>query len=355
MHFVCVVFGENVDEQLAPFHQYEATGHYDQYVKEVDTTQEEREWWQKYGVRDKVKLADGSVYHQRDSRFRLPRKGKSPLKELASYMSGDEYAYPEGSTLFKQQLTFREYVEEDEYHIFRIKDGAIQYPEGLEPGGVNANELFGFGIEDDNGEVIQVFRRTNPNARWDWYVIGGRWRDWLPLKPDASLANQIGALFRPEVGDRRWTSQARICDIDWAWLEDTARAEAQSHWAVAEPIVTRHQWKAKGEFVKGLKLDDAAYHTALSNYYKQRGLKRVRKALPWGWFPDTFLLGKDGYIERHVEVARSPHDYIQDGVWHTREGSDVYDEYKADWGKQFKAYRDSLDQNTLLTVIDYHI
>ena len=39
---------------------------------------------------------------------------------------------------------------------------------------------YGYALKIDG--IITVFRRTNPNAKWDWYVEGGRWSDLLITK-----------------------------------------------------------------------------------------------------------------------------------------------------------------------------
>ena len=33
----------------------------------------------------------------------------------------------------------------------------------------------GYAVIDDDGNVTKVIRRTNPNAKWDWWTIGGRY------------------------------------------------------------------------------------------------------------------------------------------------------------------------------------
>src|SRR5271167_4430608 len=39
-HFSVLVIGGNVEEQLAPYHEFESTGDDNQYVKEIDQTEE---------------------------------------------------------------------------------------------------------------------------------------------------------------------------------------------------------------------------------------------------------------------------------------------------------------------------
>jgi hypothetical protein len=44
--------------------------------------------------------------------------------------------------------------------------------------------------EDEDGELDEATGKrgywSNPNARFDWFDRGGRWRGYLRLKPDAS-------------------------------------------------------------------------------------------------------------------------------------------------------------------------
>jgi hypothetical protein len=41
-HFVVLVIGDNVEQQLAPYHEFECTGRDDQYVVDIDITEEVR-------------------------------------------------------------------------------------------------------------------------------------------------------------------------------------------------------------------------------------------------------------------------------------------------------------------------
>ena len=54
----------------------------------------------------------------------------------------------------------------------------------------------------DDGQLYTY----NPNSKWDWYVIGGRWNGFLPLK---TLNN---------AGDRITTNEACVGEVDWEYL-----------------------------------------------------------------------------------------------------------------------------------------
>lgn len=62
----------------------------------------------------------------------------------------------------------------------------------------------GWGYEmDENDNLISHY---NPDSRWDWYSIGGRWSGYLPLKD------------RDEAGNPIETNVAYFDEIDWEYL-----------------------------------------------------------------------------------------------------------------------------------------
>lgn len=56
------------------------------------------------------------------------------------------------------------------------------------------------GYMDEDGNILSTY---NPNSKWDWYVIGGRWSGYFPLKE------------RDENGNVVWVDEATISDVNW--------------------------------------------------------------------------------------------------------------------------------------------
>lgn len=56
---------------------------------------------------------------------------------------------------------------------------------------------------DDEGNLLSTY---NPDSKWDWYSIGGRWGGFLPLK---ELDSE---------GDHLTTNEALVGEIDWEYL-----------------------------------------------------------------------------------------------------------------------------------------
>ena len=128
---------EEVEALLQPYHKFEATGTEDQYVVEVDDTDE----------------------HRRE------------------YESKDPPAYSN-----------HEGVKVSAYEDFRtFLSFMAERPEVLEGFKPDDSTKFGYTLISEGGEVIRTIRRTNPNAKWGRREIGGG--SFLLLK-DGESANQ---------------------------------------------------------------------------------------------------------------------------------------------------------------------
>ncbi len=114
-HFNVLVIGNNPEEALAPYHEFECTAVDDQYIREIDITEEIR----------------------------------GDIKELGS-------------------------VEEAVIHTLG-DDSIVSDESELD---LTDQHKFGYAVIRD-GELIKAVRRTNPNAKWDWYEIGGRWNGFF--------------------------------------------------------------------------------------------------------------------------------------------------------------------------------
>lgn len=61
---------------------------------------------------------------------------------------------------------------------------------------------WGYRIDEDNN----VLSSYNPNAKWDWYCMGGRWSGFLHLKD------------KDDSGNRITTDQALVNEVDWDYM-----------------------------------------------------------------------------------------------------------------------------------------
>ena len=132
-HFSVLVIGENPEEQLGPFHEFECTGEDNEFIQDIDRTPEIK----------------------------------------SDYMKTE------------RKQNFRDYIEEE----FGYK-AVVQ---GTKPD-LKDEHKYGYYLVDKKGNVLKIIRRTNPNPKWDWYVIGGRWSGMFKLKNKSK-----GKLAKPHV------------------------------------------------------------------------------------------------------------------------------------------------------------
>lgn len=121
-HFSVLVTGPDYESALAPFHEFECTGRNDEFVVDVDKTDE---------ARSEFASEDGGA-----PSFLERAKGYYAFKAVAHGAAPD----------------------------------------------TNGEHKFGYLQLDASGELIKVVERTNPNKQWDWYVLGGRWGGFFKLK-----------------------------------------------------------------------------------------------------------------------------------------------------------------------------
>ena len=153
---------------------------------------------------------------------------------------------------------------------------------------------------------VQYGYIENPNAKWDWYQVGGRWSGQLILKPGCT----------GELGERSWTNEKDAiantrCDsafkdqIDFDAMWNNAPARAEAEW-------TEHHSTPKAAYVA----------EAQANVF---------------W-----------------------HDVLIDGIWRTHGqpgwfGARYAKATKLEWSKRVQKLLLSLPDDTLITMVDYHI
>jgi len=206
-HFTVLVVCDHTEDQsklaamLQPYHEYECTGVEDEYVVDVDKTEEVREQYQKDTTR-KLRDAAGNLSCPYDyANYREPTSeekaemgpfgGSGSTKSGLSYFSrdwGDGQGYrpkirfiPEGleevELPVKEVQTLAEWAS-DYYGwpiVHTIGDKTFVYPGAGDDDSDPPNPKYGRIEVDENGEVVRCIDRTNPNAKWDWWVVGGRY------------------------------------------------------------------------------------------------------------------------------------------------------------------------------------
>ena len=165
-HFAIIVIGNNPEEQLAAYHEFECTGINNEFVQEIDVTQETKEDY---------------------------KRNKKDYKNAKEFLQ-DYYG--------------RRTVESE-------KEVNIE-----------GEQKYGYAILNKNGSIKKVIKRTNPNAKWDWYVLGGRWTGFFK-KINEHVAAEVGrpGLMTEQAQDG-YGDQLRKSDIDFEFMENESAKKA---------------------------------------------------------------------------------------------------------------------------------
>lgn len=288
-HFSVLVIGNDVEAALAPFQENNMGDCPKEYLEfhEVET-----EYRAKYETdkSDVVVGPRGGIHSLYDEMFRNPKyemfKPNGPDNQ--QYVPLDGYTQKELPV--KELYTWDEYMTKYCGYKFDAGEGKYGYWE-------------------------------NPNKRWDWYAIGGRWTGAFCLKPGKTgTVGSPGLMTEPATDGK--VDQAKFGDLDW---------EAMSKAKVAE----------------------------LAGYYAQYEAKATADEKKW----EGFRIG--------LEDGQSKEDYIgkgdfscfavlKDGKWYEKGKMGWWacvsgEKEKGEWKNELQKLLADVSPDTLVTLVDCHI
>jgi hypothetical protein len=328
MHFSVMIFGDEVEQQLAPFQETNMGPIAPAFMQTIDWTDEVHELFQ--ARQQCFRLSDGryvkySQAHHRDV------SGKMVLIHgaVATQLSADE-ARCHGVG-------------------YATLDDA-------------AEDL---GAEREND---RFFIQGNPNSQWDSWVIGGRWGSMLmllpgrhgytatPLKFDPEFAKFFNRpppeIWQPAPG---YCDQAQKKDIDWVGMAAAAGEKAGAEWDLVNSWTKGIYWSTWAE------VRDKFHHdVAREHYESQPAIKAIREGQrtasseQWRSLVDDALLSgtREDYVAAAEERAGVPNAVVLDGQWLDSDTRDQ--EIDAEWNKQFHAILEQIADETMVTIVDCH-
>lgn len=248
-------------------------------------------------------------------------------------------------------MTFREYVEDYKGRHIKTADST---PEDVK---------YGYAEVDANGEIVRIIDRTNPNAKWDWYEIGGRWTGFFQLKHGAE-----GTVGRPglmtEAAKHGCADSAAKGDIDFEDMYVAAGNRAGKLWdrvhALLGPIADEPfvLWENMRENVHpgNIKL-------ARSEYNAQPAVLCLRKSedtdLRWIDVEDFITGTRSPFMTLCAKQSLQTFAVLKDGKWYERGEMGwwgcIHDGKTDDtWEMEYSDLLESVADDVLLTVVDCH-
>lgn len=222
-----------------------------------------------------------------------------------------------------------------------------------------------------NGErdEYQRWSTYNPDSKWDWYVVGGRWRGFFKLKPGAPGTIGSGSVFAhlEEEVPEGYADMARKGDIDFEGMRQLARDAATENYDAFEAIIAGTEpalpWRVVAEQYDSVEKARQAYRNQPRVQALLCSVAFNPEGMRWLFTDPIEELqepGRDLYIARRVNNVAVPYAVLHHGHWVARGEMGWFgmsrDELSTDdWAKHVQSLYDSLDDTTLLTVVDCHI
>lgn len=345
-HFSVLVIGDQPEEQLEPFQENNCGDCPKHLLEFYDIEPKYLEKYQNETV-EMVKTPEGELLLEWNERFRVPGAlgtggfgGSNPTHKVPDYCEIVEVQFTE---LYE---TFDDYMSDWCGHSKRDPEkGKYGYWE-------------------------------NPNAKWDWYQLGGRWTGYFKLKENAEGKVGDYSLVSKKRASDGYADQAYKKDIDFESMRDEAGAKAAKYYdAVA---------KLYGDIMPTLKyhwvdlMDSREYkHLSLDEkrdiYNEQPAIKLQRSLMDkrdqyseeakdfivWGRLDDLDC-SREEYINRARYSAISTFAVIKDGKWYEKGEMGWWGLVKdrkeqTRWDKEFSKLLDQVPDNTLLSLYDCHI
>jgi hypothetical protein len=255
----------------------------------------------------------------------------------------------------KELMTFKEWVKAEGYEFVEF---------GAEPDTTDKElHKYRYATLDEQGDIAKIIRRSNPNAKWDWYVVGGRWTGYFTLKEgtngDLGRPGTFGNQAKPRTAD-----VIRKQDIDIEKMRNDAQLEAETAWDTIRGIVSDMAGFKSWQELREELADDMEKVREI--YHEQVQLKLLEQARKDGIKLSPFLdledynCSRDDYITRARNGALASFAFVRDSKWY--ECGDmgwwgiVSDEKDpTEWANEFNKMFDDLPGDTLLTLVDCHI
>lgn len=301
-HFTALVIGEDIDKQLAPYHEFECTGDDNEYVQDKDITQE---------ILDHMKEGNEG-------------KGCTLNEALDHYGLTDKTVFDEAK------------VKKKKLH------------------------KYGYVLLNSDGSLAKAIRRTNENSKWDWYQVGGRWNGYFKMKPGAN--GELGtASFMGEPAAKGFCDSALKKDIDFESMRSEAGAKAAEEYDSFHAVVKGRELKPWDEFI----LDYKDIEEARTAWHSNPVVKDIHKWIvdtcnyPLMETGGMLKQTKEQYVQSARDGAVATFAVVKDGKWYQRGQmgcfASVRDEMSNEqWQKQFAKLIDTLPDDTRLTIVDCH-
>jgi hypothetical protein len=225
-----------------------------------------------------------------------------------------------------------------------------------------AEEYNGYKV-DENGRYGYW---GNPNAKWDWYQLGGRWTGYFKAKEGAMIVTGSPGLLTPSP-ESGWGDQFAKKDIDFAFMRKEAEDKAGEFYDKVMKIIGDlppiQTWEHVREtlFPDNIEKAREYYHDqprkkALADFDKANGTHDFI-FMDLEEFNDV---SKEAYMKNAGDASFVPFAVLKDGKWYEKGqmgwwASVSNEKDKGEWNAEVAKMIEELEDDMVLSVYDCHI
>ena len=196
-----------------------------------------------------------------------------------------------------------------------------------------------------DGRWVKTSTR-NPNSKWDWYVMGGRWDGflWLTNGSCANSAYKRDVSFEAKSKDRAQKAREEYLAVQALFPDGVI------------PTI-EHSWESLGDVYSDITERRNAYWSQNSVVLWEETIRNANNNLKYLEHED-FQCSEEEYVKRAYDAANVTFAVLHEGKWYERGEMgwwDIVHNEKADWDVEFNNLIKGLPDHTLLTVFDCHI
>lgn len=277
--------------------------------------------------------------------------GENPEEQLAPYQENNMGDCPEEYLAFNDVTddVTREWEDQDQETKEKYKDLDTY---ATEYNGYKKNDEGRYGYWE------------NPNAKWDWYQLGGRWSGFFKMKPGSEGVVGSAGLFSAPA-EAGYADSALKKEIDFASMMEEASKKAGEKWDLIKKLTEGLEPAKSWEHVRD-EMFPGQIDKARTYYHDQPAMKAVSN---WSSENGHSIFGLDledfdcTREEYCLDAARGsfvPYAVIKDGKWHQKGemgwfGISNNEVSESKWTAQVAQMIDELPEDTMLSIYDCHI
>ncbi len=209
--------------------------------------------------------------------------------------------------------------------------------------------------KDENG-IWCEFSTYNPDSKWDWFIVGGRWSGYFKMKPGVKPKLGEPGVFKNEA-EAGHGDVAMKKDIDFEGMRNDAGIKAGEYYDKIKAIIGELPIAEEWDVIRERFEDINDARTAYQNQPAKMALSNAGE----NWVePAEFNCTREEFIERARMSAVSSYAVVKDGVWYQKGdmgwwGLSSNEMSDNEWNVKFNELIESVPDDTLFTCIDCHI